>query len=406
MYPPPNYAAPAYSAPGYGAPAYPAPTASPMVPAAPFPIDVPAPIAPLAEPKPVSVAASVATVLAQRRRRAQRNSLIAAVAGCLLLATGVVGYANRDKLMKLGQPQVAQAPTNPGTVDTSGDSSAPLPRVVEGSLPKTPAPKPEPKPAPTPEPAPMPEATPDTAPPMPEPEPKPEPTPEPTPPTTPEPTPPPMPEPAPPPMPTKAELAALGKALAAGKAALTKYDFLAADEQIAAAETLAKLPEHQEMVARLKEVALYVKQFRNAVSEGLKNLQVGAELKVGTSTMVVVVAVSPERLTIRRAGGNVTYPLDELPAGLTMALADSWFKADDPVNRVVKGAYFAVAEGDVASHREKAMKYWEEATAAGVDAKPLLPFLTDNYDLEKQAEATKTDKGNTEKGNTATESKP
>jgi flagellar biogenesis protein FliO len=207
-------------------------------------------------------------------------------------------------------------------------------------------------------------------------------------------------------MPTKAELAALGKALAAGKAALTKYDFLAADEQIAAAETLAKLPEHQEMVARLKEVALYVKQFRNAVSEGLKNLQVGAELKVGTSTMVVVVAVSPERLTIRRAGGNVTYPLDELPAGLTMALADSWFKADDPVNRVVKGAYFAVAEGDVASHREKAKKYWEEATAAGVDAKPLLPFLTDNYDLEKQAEATKTDKGNTEKGNTATESKP
>ena len=115
----------------------------------------------------------------------------------------------------------------------------------------------------------------------------------------------------------------------------------------------------------------------------------------------LIVTVSPERLTIRRAGGNVTYPIDELPAGLTMALADSWFKSDDPVNRVVKGAYFAVAEGDVASHREKAKKYWEEATAAGVDAKPLLPFLTDKYDLEMKAEATKTDKGDA-----ASESEP
>jgi hypothetical protein len=250
---------------------------------------------------------------------------------------------------------------------------------------------------------PVPEMTTEPASPSPEPaaNPEPQPTPQPTskplPETkpTPEPAPTPMPEPTPPPMPSKEELAALGKALAAGKAALAKNDFLTADEHIAVAESLAKVPEHQEMAARLKEVAMYVKQFRNAVSEGLKSLQVGAEIKVGTSTMVVVVAVTPERLTIRRAGGNVTYPLDDLPAGLMMALADSWFKADDPVNRVVKGAYFAVAEGDVESHREKAKKYWDEAIAAGVDAKPLLPFLNDKYDLEKQTETTKTDKANT-----------
>jgi hypothetical protein len=46
-----------------------------------------------------------------------------------------------------------------------------------------------------------------------------------------------------------------------------------------------------------------------------------------------------------------------------------------------------VAEGDVDSHREKAKKNWEEAAAGGVDIKPLLPFLTDKYDLDKQAEA-------------------
>ena len=404
---PPGYAAPAYSAPTYAptlqAPAYASPVSIPMTTAVAPAFGAAAPIDPVVGSKASAPAPSVATVLARRRRQAQRNTLIAAVAGCLLLATGVVGYANRDKLLKLTETQVAQAPSDPATVDTSGHASPPLPRTVEGSLSKSPTAKPEPKPEPSPPPesVSIPEMKPDPATPMassqsePKPETQPEPAPQPESKPTAEPAPMPAPEPAPPPMPTKEELAALGKALAAGKAALAKNDFLVADEQIAVAESFAKLPEHQEMAARLKEVAMYVKQFRNAVSEGLKNLQVGAEIKVGTSTMVVVVAVTPERLTIRRAGGNVTYPLDELPAGLTMALADSWFKADDPVNRVVKGAYFAVAEGDVESHREKAKKYWDEAIAAGVDAKPLLPFLTDKYDLEKQTETTKTDKSNT-----------
>ena len=102
--------------------------------------------------------------------------------------------------------------------------------------------------------------------------------------------------------------------------------------------------------------------------------------------MVIVVAVSAEKLTIRRAGGNVTYAITELPAGLAMALADSWLNANDPINRVIRGSYFAVADGDQDSHREKAKKYWEEAITNGVDVKHLLPFLTDKYDLDKQAE--------------------
>ncbi len=384
---PPAYSPVAYSTPAGYAPAagYPAPTATPIGPAV--------PLAPLeAKSGPAS---SVSAVLARRRQQAQRNALVAAIAGCALLIAGVAAYANRDALFGKANSPLAQAGPQPASVDTSGDAQ-PLPRTVEGALPQKPEtkPKPEPMSDPTPEPAPpMPEVKPEpTPPPMPEtkPEPKPEPTPEPG------PTPP-MPEPMPVPMPTKAELAALGKALAAGRAALTSYDFAAADEQIAAAEALAKVPEHQEMTARLKEVASYVKQYRNAVNEGLKTLQPGAEIKVGTSTMVVVVQITPEKLTIRRAGGNVTYALNDLPAGLAMSLAESWLNANDPVNRVIKGSYFAVAEGDVESHREKAKKYWDEAIAAGTDVKHLLPFLTDKYDLDKQAEKAESAAGPTTK---------
>jgi hypothetical protein len=379
-----------------------APLAGPIAPASPA-----TPVAPLPEPKVGLAASSVAVVQARRARQSQRNLLVAVIAGCLLVLAGVVVFVNRVTIFSKISEQVAQVPRSQQPVDTSGANLEPLPRVVESSVPKKPVAKPEPQPGKIPEPTPMPETTgnppaanhkqePKSEPPMPapmpeppesKPETKPEPTTGPKPEQKPEPEVPVLsPEPMPPPMPTKAELIALGKALRAARDALGKQHFEEADAHIAQAESLAKLPEHQEMAARLKEVASYVKQFRNAVEQGVKGLEVGAQIKVGTSTMVIVVQVSPERLTIRRAGGNVTYSTGELPPGLAMALAESWLNANDPVNRVIKGSYFAVAPGDADTNREKAKKYWDEAQSGGVDIKHLLPFLTDHYDLEKQVE--------------------
>jgi hypothetical protein len=415
--PTPGYSPPAYSPAGYGAPlavdpmapvgALPMPThplpgqalpaqamypaASYAAPASAYPAAMPAPVPAAAESPVFSVGggqSALAAVNARRAARARRNLAIAAVVGCLLVAVGAGLYANRHAILaQLDSQLVAENPVEPGLADTSGDdSAAEQPGEVKGKKGKTnddppvPAPMPEVKPEPTPEPTPTPQPTP---------EPKQEPKTE----VKPEPDPAPMPEPPPMPvvMPTKAELVALGKALTQGRSALAKHDFAAADQTIAEAESLAKLPEHQEMAARLKEVASYVKQFRNAVDQALKALQPGAEIKVGNSTMVVVVQVSADRLTIRRAGGNVTYPTGEIPAGLMMALADSWLNENDPVNRVIRGSYFAVAEGAEEVHREKAKKYWDEAQSAGVDIKHLLPFLTDKYDLENQTVAAKPD---------------
>ena len=224
--------------------------------------------------------------------------------------------------------------------------------------------------------------------PMPEPAvPTPLPTPEPTPPPTPTPTPPPAPAPVPepaPPLITKQEAIALGKALTTAKIALGEQNFEEADKQLALAEPLAKLPEHPAKYQRLKEVANYVKQFRGAVAEAVAGLEAGATFKVGTSTMVVVVETFPDKIIIRSLGQNKTYPFQDLPVGLAVAIADMKLDTAAPANRVIKGAYLAVDKRGDSVALEKAKAFWEEAQLGGVDTTHLLPFLSDKYDeLEK-----------------------
>ena len=154
---------------------------------------------------------------------------------------------------------------------------------------------------------------------------------------------------------------------------------------MAAAEPLAKLPEQKAKLARLKEVANYVKQFRTAVETAAKELDAGATFKVGSSTMVAMVEALPDKVTIRSLGQNRTYPYADLPPGLAVALADLQLDGTDPVNRVIKGAYLAVDKRNTSEAQQKAKTWWEEAQLGGVDISHLMPFLTDTYEFEKEA---------------------
>ena len=335
-----------------------------------------------------------AAVIAANRDKQINPMLIVAGAGGAVILLAVVAIA---VVMNLGgEPvEVAQAPpaeTNPISVQQ------PIPRVVESTIPAIPPvqpapaepqPKPpaEPVPAPMPEPA-MPSPMPEPAPPVPAPTPAPEPTPPPTPTPPPPPTPPaPAPEPAPP-MLTKQEAIALGQALTAAKAALGEQNFDEAFKQLAVAEPLAKLPDHNAKFARLKEVADYVKQFREAIVAAVGALKPTDTFKVGNSTMVIVVGTTPDSITIRTAAQNTTYQLDNLKIGLALALADQFLDPGNPVNRVIKGSYLAVDPKQDSDTLAKAKAFWEEAQLSGVDTTHLLPFLTDKYDeLEKDIPA-------------------
>jgi outer membrane biosynthesis protein TonB len=261
----------------------------------------------------------------------------------------------------------APAATTPAEQTPTTSVPMPMPMPTPSNEPTTP-------PAPVPETTPLPDPKPDpVTEPMSEPEPKPEPAPEPVP-------MPPIPAPAKP-----ADLAALGKALTLGKAAITEQNFDEADKYLAEAASLATTDEHRQLVARLREVAGYVRQFRQAVIAAANEFEAGEAFKVGTSTLVAVVEATPDKIIIRHTGQNKVYPYAELPPGLAVAIADFKLDSADPVSRVVKGAYYAVANGDQRALHEKAKTWWEEAQLGGVDLAHLMPFLTDQYDLTKSA---------------------
>ena len=197
-----------------------------------------------------------------------------------------------------------------------------------------------------------------------------------------------MPPPAAPPevKPTREELIALGKAMTTAKNALSEQNFSVADRALAEAEKLAKLPEHQAKVGRLKTLAIYVRQFRKAVEDATNELEAGESFMVGSSTVVSFVEGGSDRIIIRSSGQNRTYLFHELPLGLAVAIADLKLDGSDPVSRVVKGAYVAVDKRSDAGHLDKAKTWWEEARLGGLDLGDLELVLTDRYDFEKEAE--------------------
>jgi hypothetical protein len=362
-------------------------------------------------PGPEFRGSSSAELMASRNEaQSQRTILVAGIGGGIaLLALGfayLIYSANKNN-----NPVVAHVDPEVNIDPESGP--APIGRTVESTpptIPQTPIrppvsptkpmpmptppmpqPMPNPPPMPTPMPvAPMPKPMPDPVPPppmppMPTPMPPapmptpPTPTPTPTPPT---PMPPPMPEATPP---TKAELAALGKACTTAKDALAEQNFDEAGKLIAQAESLAKLPDHKAKVARLKEVAGYVKQFRDALALAVQGLEAAEVIKVGSSAQVAIVETFPDKLIIRSLGANKTFTFADMPAGLAIAIADRKLDGTDPVSRVVKGAYLAVQKRADSTALDKAKSFWEEAQLGGADVAPVMPFLTDTYDFEKDA---------------------
>jgi hypothetical protein len=327
-------------------------------------------------------------------QRSRQNLFVPlVVSGGIGLAAAIIIGALVVK-QSLPQPIAQNVPA-----EVNPDEPQPIARTVESALPsagkrpypvqpkneakavvpQAPAPQPAPPEPPAPMPTPMPAATlppdPALAPPGQTPTPMPSaPTP-----SAPAPMPLPTPPAPPPPMATRAEIMSLIKALTTAREALAEQNFEEAGPELARAQTLAKLPQHQEAVARLKAVADYVKQFRDAVAAAVAEFQAGEVFMVGSSTQVAVVESLPDRVILRIAGVNKVYPFQDMPPGLAVAIADRKLDSSDPLSRVIKGAYLLVHKRADNETRGKAKALWTEAQAGGAEMAHLLPFLTDNY---------------------------
>jgi hypothetical protein len=172
---------------------------------------------------------------------------------------------------------------------------------------------------------------------------------------------------------------ALVKALTTAKAALGEQNFKAADLQLAKAEAVAKLPAHKQAVARLTKLADYLTHFREVLVSAAKGMEAGSSFKVGTSTQVSMVEATADKVIVRIAGMNKSYPYSELPPGLALTLADQRLAANDPAGNVMKGAYLLVHKRATSKETDKARELWQQAVAAGTDISDLLPLLDENY---------------------------
>jgi hypothetical protein len=122
---------------------------------------------------------------------------------------------------------------------------------------------------------------------------------------------------------------------------------------------------------RLDELGEYLAKFWQAVQRGCETLESVSELEVGDQR-VAVVEYAEGRLVLRVAGQNKAYTQKDMPPKLALTLAGLVLKDDAAQNKVFFGTLLALdAKGD----RRLARQYWEEAAAAGIDVKRLLPEL-------------------------------
>ena len=183
--------------------------------------------------------------------------------------------------------------------------------------------------------------------------------------------------------PTAAELTELSEALRTARAAVGELEFRIARLQLSKAGTIARLPEHKELVARLDRLTGLSEQFWTTLRQAMGELRGAEELPIGDSGLIVIVVeAKPDAITIRRNGRNETYPLSDLPPGLALAIADRTLDASSSDTPLIKGACLGAMKNPKQMHIDEAKRYWELARTQGADVDDLLKTLTDSYELK------------------------
>lgn len=185
-------------------------------------------------------------------------------------------------------------------------------------------------------------------------------------------------EPAAPPV-TRAEVERLIRELESARMALAEHQFSVADQHLAQADRLAKTEEQKQAVARVRRLADLLAAFRQALLAQLQSMQGGETFKVGASTQVTLVEVNESRVVVRMAGMNRSYPLNEVPPGLALAIVDLRYRQGDPAGLQAKAAFLIAQKKPSDDTRQKARSLLEEAQTAGADVSDLLRLLEEHY---------------------------
>ncbi|GIW96490.1 MAG: hypothetical protein KatS3mg110_4531 [Pirellulaceae bacterium] len=146
-----------------------------------------------------------------------------------------------------------------------------------------------------------------------------------------------------------------------------------------AAQPLLRTEEHRVMFGRLQQLAAYLEQYHQAVQQALQTLSAGDSLQITDTVVVGIVERQPTELTVRVSGRNMTYPLDQLPLRLGLALVRHALK-DSATSLAVQAAFQATHPRANDAQQAEAFLWWEQAAQQGEPCQSLPQVFTDNYD--------------------------
>jgi hypothetical protein len=181
--------------------------------------------------------------------------------------------------------------------------------------------------------------------------------------------------------PTAEQVQELSQAMIAARTALEGGQYDDALAKLAGVSRLPMLDDHAQRYERLQLLVQYARNFREELSKAVAALRGGDEVPVGTSTVVGVVQTERDRITVRVAGANRVYGIDDLPVGLAIAIADTNLSESDPISLVIKGAHLAARKDARDDQLAKAREWFREAKQKGADIGDLDKVLDDSYQL-------------------------
>lgn len=183
-------------------------------------------------------------------------------------------------------------------------------------------------------------------------------------------------------VPSVDDLKALGRLLKRSRAALARFDFVAAQSDLAVARRLPALPEQAAVVDRLARLGQWVREFREALDKAVQGIQPGSSISIpGREAAVGIVDTAQETVVLRVQGMNRTFRLNDLPPGLGTLLADQWLDQTAPTTRIVKGAYVLVNPNSKPTDVDKARAWWQEAVDGGELPADMMAVFDDQYDF-------------------------
>jgi hypothetical protein len=177
---------------------------------------------------------------------------------------------------------------------------------------------------------------------------------------------------------TAEEKAALAASLNAARDSLPKQDFVTFHKEMEKSLSLARSPEDAKKYRRLNQLGLLHEQFVEALSDGMKRLKSGGEIKVGSS-QVAVVEIKTKAIIVRDKGQNKEYGFDQIPVALALGIVDLSLSKEKPVDVAARGVFCLIHPTHTKLNESKGKSFIDQAIPSDEIHDDLLEALTDKY---------------------------